>query len=151
MSHKGIRAIIEKAAKSLRDDIEFSYGRTSDFNLIRDKQYPFITCDTLTCTAGFTDNNVLNYVKIWSVSMAFYMLDKESSIAEEYALILDDTDYFVDGFIQKINNVLNDEDGILILNINQQAFIKATADILTGHLLNFQIQVPDNWNYCRDC
>lgn len=151
MSHKGIRALIEKASLSLRDDIQFSYGRTSDFNLIRNKQYPFVTCDTLTSSASFSDNNVLNYTKTWSASMAFYMLDNAESIADEYSLILDDTDKLVDQFIQKINNALNDEDGVLILNMNQQAFIKATSDILTGHLLSFQIQVPDNWDYCRDC
>jgi len=84
--------------------------------------------------------------------MAFYELDKESSSQEEYALLLDSADVLVDSFIQILNFSTEDTSTlpIVITNISQTPFIKATADILTGFLLTFQVLVPDDWDYCVD-
>lgn len=149
MSHKGTRLLIEDTAKSLGDNIKFTYARTEDFNVMRDKVYPFITLEPLVATASFTVNNVSNYMKVFNVTLTFYQLDKESSIGDDYKNILDDMDYLVDEFITKLNFFSNNDD-IIIQNINQQPFIKATADILTGWILTFQIVTPDNWNYCAN-
>jgi len=81
VSHKALRLLIENTAKKLGDDIQFTYARTSDFNLLRNKRYPFISLDTPTVTASYTENS-FNYTKTWTCSMAFYELDKESSSQE---------------------------------------------------------------------
>lgn len=151
MSHKGIRSLIEITAKSLGDNIEFTYARKSDFNVLRDKKYPFIALDPLVSVATFSDNNTFNYSKTWTANMAFYDLDVESSDGDQYREILDRMDDLIDKFITKLNFTSQDVDGIIITSINQQPFVKATADILTGFFLSFNIQVPDNWDYCRDC
>lgn len=155
MSHKGIRLLIENTAKSLGDDIQFTYARPSDFNVLRDKRYPFIACDPITASVEFADNSVLNYSKSWSVIMAFYMLDREASDQGEYSEILDATDILVDKFINKLNTYAYEtnttSDDIIISGISQNPFIKATADILTGHTLSFTIQVSDDFNYCDVC
>jgi len=148
MAHKWIRKLIEDTALSLGDDIQYAYGRTSDFNIIRDKRYPFINTDLLTASAEYSVDNVSNYTKTWRADMAFYQIDKEASSPEDYAEILDFTDGLVDSFINKLN--LRD-DGVVITNISQDPFIKATSDVLTGHFLSFNIQVPDNYDYCGDC
>lgn len=150
MSHKGIRLLIENTAKALGDDIQFTYARTSDFDILRDKRYPFIALDPLRANSQFSVNNVSNYTKTWSVDMAFYELDNSSYTQQDYSLILDDVDTLVDLFITKLNYYSNNDD-IIIQSISQQPFIKTTSDILTGYLLSFQILVPDNWNYCVDC
>lgn len=91
-------------------------------------------------------------MKTWQVEMAFYQLDNLASIQEEYALILDEMDGYVDNFINKLNfysesqQITSNE--IVITNIVQTPFIKATADILTGYLLSFRVQVNDQFNYC---
>lgn len=146
MSHKGIRLLIENTAKKLGDDIQFTYARASDFNMLRDKRYPFISLGLLSSGTIYSVNNTSNYFKTWNVTMAFYELDKMASIQSEYALILDSTDILLDSFIQKLNR--NDE--ITILAINQTPFVKDFTDILTGHILTFQLQVPDDWEYCAD-
>lgn len=152
MSHKSIRLLIQDTAKSLADNIQFNYARTSDFNVIRDKKYPFINCDPISAVPQFATDGVLNYMKAWSVSMAFYQLDKEGSTGDEYALILDEMDLYVDQFINKLNRFSYDSDKILIQSVNQQPFIKATADILTGYLLTFTIFAQDDFEYCEiDC
>lgn len=155
MSHKGVRLLIEDVAKSLADDMQFTYARTSDFNVLRDKRYPFIALDPLTAVPTYSVNNSSNYVKRWSAQMAFYQLDTESSDQTQYAKILDEMDFYVDQFINKLNlYAFNREEAseILITSISQTPFIKATADILTGYLLTFTIETPDDFNYCGlDC
>lgn len=152
VSHKGIRLLIEDTAKSLGDDIQFTYARTSDFNLMRDKRYPFITLDPLPSTPAYNADNVSNYMKTWAVSMAFYQLDNEGSTQEDYAKILDEMDGYVDNFLNKLNfysfNGPINSDELIIININQSPFVKATADILTGYILTFQLRVNDQFNYC---
>lgn len=150
--HSGIVSLIETVAKSLADNIQFDYGRTSDFNQKNDKSYPFIHLDPLTSTAGFAVDNTTQYLKTWSCAMAFYQLDREDSTESEYKLILDEMDELVDKFFTKLNHFDFDDattegttvttEQIIIQAINQQAFIKVTDDILTGWLVNFQIVEP---------
>lgn len=150
MSHKSIRLLIEDTAKSLADDIQFIYARTSDFDVLRDKKYPFVTLDLLTATPQYTVNGVSNYMKAWVCNMAFYQLDLEASTPEEYTIILDSMDDYVDKFINKLNFFSQQRDAIVIQSISQRAFTKATADILTGHLLTFTILAEEDFDYCKD-
>lgn len=156
VSHKGIRLLIEDTAKSLGDDVHFTYARTSDFNVMRDKRYPFIVLDPLRAAPAYTDNNVSNFMKTWAVNMAFYQLDSEGSTQHEYAKILDEMDGYVDNFLNKLNfyslNTRIDSSEIILTGLSQDPFIKATADILTGYILTFQMQITDQFNYCGlDC
>jgi hypothetical protein len=152
VSHKGIRLLLEDTAKSLGDDIQFDYGRTSDFNQLRNKQYPFISVSPLNASASYSVNNTFNYSKTYQVQMAFYQLDQEDSDQSSYALILDEMNDLADRFVNKLNyyidNCQTDSNDIIITNVSQQHFIKATADILTGYIMTLSIQVSDNFNYC---
>ncbi len=153
MSHKGIRLLLENTAKSLGDNIQFDYGRTSDFNMLRDKKYPFISVVPVTATATYAVNNTFNYSKTYQVQMAFYQLDKAASSQDEYACILDEMNALADQFVNKLNYFMEscneDSDTIIITGMNQRPFIKATSDILTGYFLDFSLQVTDNFNYCE--
>lgn len=153
MSHKGIRLLLEDTAKSLGDDIQFDYGRTSDFNLLRDKRYPFISVSPLTVNAFFAVNNASNYSRSYQVQIAFYQLDNDASTQEEYALILDEMADLADKFINKINTYIQGDcigsDDLTITGISMQPFIKVTADVLTGYIMTFTAQVADNFNYCE--
>lgn len=155
MSHKGVRTLIEDVATSLGDDMQYTYARTSDFNNLRDKRYPFISTDPLSSVPVFAVDNIRNYVKRWSVAMAFYQIDRESSDQTQYAKILDEMDEYVDQFINKLNLWAVKQDSInevILTGFSQQPFIKATADVLTGYTLTFIIEVPDTFDYCGiDC
>lgn len=150
MSHKSIRKLFEDTAKSLGDDIQFTYARPSDFNLLRDKRYPFISLDPLRSTSIFATNNTYNYTKTWFALMAFYELDNADSVQEDYSILLDSADILVDRFLGKLNFYSEQSDSIIIQNISQDPFIKATADYLTGYSLSLQIIVPNDWDYCKD-
>lgn len=152
MSHKSVRTFIENTAKSLRDDVQYTYAMTEDFDVLRDKKYPFITLDMLPSTPQYTVNGTHNYMKAWACSMAFYQLDRKGSSPEVYAAILDEMDELLDQFLNKLNTYSYDSDKILIQNISQTPFKQATADILTGYLLSFTLLVQDTFDYCDvDC
>ncbi len=119
---------------------------------MRDKRYPFITSDLLIALPVFSVNGVSNFNKQWLANMAFYQLDKEGSTQEEYAKILDEMDWYVDNFINKANSYmfqpgLNSDDFTMTF-AQQQPFIKATSDILTGWILPVTFNVSDQFNYC---
>lgn len=153
MSHKGIRLLLENTAKSLGDDIQFDYGRTSDFNMLPDKRYPFILIMPLNATASFTVNNTHNYVKVYQVISVFHQLDNTASDQGQYSLIMDEMNALADQFINKLNSFIEncniDSDNIIITNIAQTPLIKENADILTGYIMTFNLQVTDNFNYCE--
>lgn len=153
MSHLGIRKLIEDTAKSLGDDVQFTYARTSDFNVMRDKRYPFIVLDPLSAVPAYTVDNARNYSKVWTANMAFYQLDNEGSTQDAYAKILDEMDVFVDSFTNKLNFYSSRADSIILTGFNQAPFIKATSDVLSGYILTFNIEVLDDFNYCGldDC
>lgn len=148
--HRGVRLLIEAVAKSLADDIQFTYGRTSDFNQMTDKKYPFITLDPLQATPQYATNGTTNYMKAWVCNMAFYELDQKGSTQEEYTPILDEMDSYVDKFLNKLNFYTDNSDTLLLQGINQQPFVKATADVLTGYILTFTLFAQDNFEYCVD-
>lgn len=159
MSHKAVRTLIEDTVKSLQDNIQYFYGRASDFNQI-DKNIISVALDPLTANSTFSNNNVQDYSKTWAVQMAFWKLDTEDSIETAYQLILDETDNLVDRFLNKLNNyaieseLTYDLNGelIVITGISHLPFIKATASVLTGWTVTFNIQVPDTFDYCaNDC
>lgn len=148
--HRGVRLLIEATAKSLADNIQFTYGRTSDFNQMTDKKYPFITLDPLQATPQYATAGTQNYMKGWACQMAFYQLDKKGSNQDEYSLILDEMDSYVDKFLNKLNFYTDTSDHILLQGINQQPFVKATADVLTGYIVTFTLLAEDTFEYCAD-
>lgn len=150
MSHKGLRTLLQDTAQSLGDNILVVYGKDTDFNQMRDKRFKAINISPLVAGAEFAVDGVTNYSKTWNVRIAFYDLDKEASLQAEYSKILDDIDVIVDGFITKLNFYTQQSDGILISSITQTPFIKALADILTGYIVTFSVQLTDDFNYCLD-
>jgi hypothetical protein len=149
MSHKAIRTLLEETALSLADDIQFSYGTETDFNQSEKKGSILINVAPLVSIPSYTVNGVFNYQKQWNVEMVFYKVDNSQEI--EYTQILDELDELVDRFTNNLNSFQEKSDQIVIQAMNQTPFIKATAEILSGWLLTFQILVMDDFDYCRDC
>ena len=145
MSHKSLRTLIENTVKSIHDDVQYSYGEETDFNQTRKKGVIMVNLSPLVANSVFDDNNVLNYSKAWNIQMAVYKRDKQDNV--NYGEILDATDDFIDRFVNKLNLT----ETLTISGINQTPFIKALADILTGHLLTMTVTLNDSFEYCEDC
>lgn len=149
MSHKAIRTLLEETALSLADDIQFSYGTETDFNQSEKKGSILINVAPLVSVPTYTVNGVFNYQKQWNVEMVFYKVDNSQEI--EYTQILDELDELVDRFTNNLNSFQEKSDQIVIQAMNQTPFIKATAEILSGWLLTFQILAMDDFSYCKEC
>lgn len=154
MSHKAVREFIRDKALALGDNIKFGYGRSSDFNQIKDKKYPYVWLDPLTSSVNLDSN----FTETYNVALFFYRYDSADSTEEQYKLILDTTDKSVQTFLRLINEALNDDDSqdltslqsrnIEITQVTKEPVIKVMADVLTGWIVRFSLTVPDTFNYC---
>lgn len=149
MSHQSVVAIHKDTALSLGDDIQFGYGRQTDFNQIKNKRYPYIWLALLSSSASFTVNNVSNYTNVWSVTILFCEMDREDSIETTYEKILDRMDALADKFVNSLNLRFNEMDADVVLQgVSKLPFIKDAVDDITGWLVQYQLLVPDDFDYC---
>jgi hypothetical protein len=159
MSHKAVREFIGDIARSLRDDVKFGYGRSSDFNQIKDKKFPYIWLDPLSSTTEINTDAGYTISETYTCNLVFYRFDSPDSTENQYKLILDETDKLVQEFIRKTNddltaytelsNTLNTHN-TSISAISKQAVIKVMTDCLTGWVLTFNLTVPDTFDYCSE-
>lgn len=152
MSHQSLRLLIRDAAQSVGDNIQFGYGRRSDYNLITSKSFPFVWLLPLTSSASFVNNNADVYQKTWNVVLIFIDLDKSGSKESEFDDILDRMDTLVDQVVNRINDwYLKSTDvvGTLTMrNITQNPIIKEDSSINTGWIVTFQVTLSDDFEYC---
>lgn len=153
MSHRSVRLLIEAAAKSLSDDIQFGYGRRSDFNQSGDKSYPYVWLLPLTASQVIPTTDKPR-TKTWSIVLVVITLDQSDSVPKQFDSLLDDMDDLVDRLVFRIDDWYRTTDDIVgtltITNVNQVSIIKDDADIHTGWLLSFQMTVSDDFSYCVD-
>lgn len=155
MSHKAVRQLIRDTSKSLGDSVQFVYARATDFNAIRDKKYPFIQLELLNSNASFSESNV-TLTSNYPIAMTFYELDSVTGSEDNTTKILDETDELAQAFMRKMNLFSFTEDdtvavatkNIVLTNFKLQSFVKMTTDCLTGWIMRFDMEVPDDFDYC---
>lgn len=152
MSHLSLRTLIEDVAKSLSDKVQFGYGRRSEFNAITNKRYPYIWLLPLTASRRYPGVDGTK-TKLWNVALVFLDLDKADSNEKQTAKIHDELDVMVDRFLESLDTWdMRSEDVIgsfEITNDNQQPFFKDDTDINSGWLLTLQVELSDDFDYCR--
>lgn len=155
MSHKAVRQLIEEVSQSLADNIVFVYARETDFNSITNKKDPLVRLELLKSNPYFIEEKMtLN--AYYPIEMMFYQLDDMQGAEEETLKVLDDCDKLVQEFLRKLNRLDFNEDTtvsistytVTISNIQCQPFIKQTVDCLTGFVVSFTMEVPDDFDYC---
>lgn len=155
MSHRAVRDFLKDKVLELGDNIKFGYGRSSDFNQIKDKKYPYVWCDPLVSTVNIDEN----FTETYSVNLFFYRYDEADSTEDQYKIILDTTDESVQSFLRLLNEQLTNEDSLSLVeryqarnvglsNVTKEPVIKVMADVLTGWILRFNLTVPDQFDYC---
>lgn len=151
MSHRSVRLLLEDVAKSLADNIQFGYGRRSEFNMIEGKSYPYIWLMPLTGGRRFINNNTTK-TKTWNVAILFLDVDRADANEKESERIHDEQDDTVDKYLQRLDDWSQTSKDILgdltIQNDNQVPFYKDDSGIHTGWFVTFQIVVSDQFEYC---
>lgn len=152
MSHASVRLLLHDVAKSLADDIEFGYGRKSEFNILSgttpSKRWIWLL--PLTASGRFKTNPTRT--KRWNVAILFLEQDTSDATHDDSAHILDNQDALLSRFSQALDDwYLRSEDALgalAIENDSQDPFYKDNSDIQTGWLLRFQLVVSDDFEYC---
>ena len=151
MSHASVKLLLHDVAKSLADNVQFGYGRRSEFNMISQPRYPYIWLLPLTASRRYTGDNPTK-TKVWNVALVFLDLDKADANERESEKILDEQDTTADKYMQRLDDWYERSDDIIgafqITNDNYQPFYKDDAGIHTGWLVTFQMQVSDDFFYC---
>jgi hypothetical protein len=154
MSHQSVRFLLRDVSNSLADNIEFKGGRDSEFNnLIANKAYKS-NYRWLLPMSGTKSNFSTNQtrVTIWTIAINFLKLDDFDASAEETNSLHDIVDLQVDAFLQRLDDWSQTSQDIVgeivILSIRKSPFYKDQAGIFSGWRLDFQLQVPDDFEYC---
>src|SRR5690606_35366909 len=152
MSHRSVRLLIEDAAKSLGDSIQFGHGKRTEFNQKKKPEDPWIWLLPLNAIPRYTNNNSTeNYEKQWNVIMVFLKMDRSDSLETEYNPILDDMDDLVDRFINRLNDwsmkATDTVGDFIIQNISHTNCIKSDTDIYTGTFDCIDLIVFNHFEY----
>jgi hypothetical protein len=154
-SHLAVRTLISDTIKSIDDSILYAYARASDFNTLGKKEDKRVCLDPLKQILTPIPNG-FGFTKTYQVALVFYKLDDKQGAEDASAIILDETDLLSDNFVNKLNDILLDEDNtddistqtVEITNVNKEPVIKVTADVCTGYILRMDLIVPDSFDYC---
>lgn len=154
MSHASVRSLLRDVAKSLSDNVQFGYGRKSEFNMIQNKaDYQWVWLLPLTAGGRYRGNPTESTkTKRWNVAILFLGWDKSDANHDESAHVLDDQDDLLSRYTQSLDDwyerSIDTTGAFTIENDTQDPFYKDNASIQTGWLLRFQMVVSDDFNYC---
>jgi hypothetical protein len=159
MSHRSVVQLIKDTATSLADNIQFGYGRRSDFNLQTTPNSDsapsgvWMWLQPLSANPTYTNNsNTENYQKTWNCILLILIPDKSDSTEKEYKVQLDEADELADKFINRLNDwayKTSDTVGpVTLQNFQQNPIIKGDADIFSGWWVSFQMVTSDDFDYC---
>lgn len=157
--HRAVRTLLRDTATSLADNVVFTYARASAANQISKNKDHMIRLDPLNQSVDPTESGY-NFTKTYKVGLVFYGYDKKDGTEEDTALVLDAMDELSDKFLNKLNLFTMGEDSELtqgsiaheqveLKNITKQSFIKVFVDVLSGYIVQFDMVVPDTFDYCK--
>lgn len=151
MLYKSLYTLLQTTATSLPFDVEFNHGSGSDINIFSD-QNKSVLIWLSPLRKNFTFPNQANRMfSNWTVELAFYMKDQKDASNEQSLAILETSDkittkYLIDlqDSVASLDNIVDD----ISISGSQESFIKRTSHVLTGHLVTFNINLPDDFEYC---
>jgi predicted DNA-binding protein YlxM (UPF0122 family) len=153
MSHQAVRDFIKDTVLSVRDDIQFTYGRESTFD-------PTVITTNYACLLLPLkyDPEFVNttHNRVYRISMIFYAFDSMDGDEVETQDTLDEVDEILTTFQNVLNLNPNSEDTELnliteLIEISNEAVvsrIKQTSKNMTGWQYDFSMMVPDQFDYC---
>ncbi len=152
MSHRSVRLLLEDVAKSLADNIEFGYGRKSEFNIIQGKSANhWIWCLPLQGSRELA-NGMETRTNRWDVAILFLEHDPSDSSHDHSGSVLDYQDSIVQRYAQALDewylNLSDTVGAFSIENFSQTPIYKENSEVQSGWLVRFQLLTPDDFDYC---
>lgn len=147
MTRSEIRTFLQNGVEALNPSMPFGSGRITEWNSNRSNEYPGIWWES----NQTVDVEIVNQVLPsdgWPVALHIGKKDAIDSSTTEYEQLIDDCDYVAQQLIRQYNQVVESSDNSTISGISRQPFIKKHADIVTGVILSFTLNVPDTTDLC---
>lgn len=164
MKREDIRQFLKDGANAV--EIFFDSGRITEFNSLPEKEYPFAWVESLSTSTDLVSQRLIDD---WSVVIHVAKLDKMDSLQNEYENIVDECDQIARKLIWQYNKILYSSDSsvtatdtlsdnetlkrtvyslLTISGVTREPFIKKHAECLTGVILSFTLNSPDNTDVC---
>lgn len=146
MKRREIKAFIKSGVDALSPSIRFNTGRLTEFNSQRSNEYPYIWLETIGNTGDFTANQLP--VDDWEPVIYIAKKDAVDSSPEQYEEIIDQCDEIAQKLKYQLNQVVEGYKLVTLSGFAREPFVKKFADCLSGVMLSFTINSPDQTNVC---
>lgn len=149
---EGLYNLLKSVSDNIGFDVEFQQGRASDINIFSDNNKSVLIWLSHFSTTGAFPNKGNRMFRNFNIELAFYQRDEMASTNDQTRAILQRCDKIILKYFLDLNTSITDLDGasedVEVLNFSQQPFIKVFTHILTGHVVSFNLNLPDDFNYC---
>jgi hypothetical protein len=147
MKRSELRSFVQSGVSAINPQLAFDSGKLTDFNSNRNNEYPKVFYESVQEVPVDLVNEILPLDQ-WPVILHIGKKDSMDSIPNQYELLIDECDEVAQKLIRQYNLVLSDSEKVTVSGYTRQPFVKKHADCITGVILSFTLNVPDQTNLC---
>lgn len=146
MTREEVRDFLESGVNELVPAVEFGAGLITDFNSIRNHQYPSVWQIDANSNSELLMSGAP--VDTWDIELVIAQKDRMDSSPTEYEHIVDDCDEIAQKLVYQYRNIVDGYKMTTMTNVSREPFVKKFADVLSGVTLKFSLISPDKTNLC---
>ena len=148
-NYQAIYDLVNQASQQISYPVDFKWGEVSDIQQFKgDYSKTVLWLMPPTWTGSFP-NNLNRILKTYQITIYVAQKDRQGSSPEQRSKITFDCDGVVTEFLIKLkDNIANQNREIGFENLNVQAFYRQTDEQHTGLQVQFNLEVPDDFEYC---
>jgi hypothetical protein len=148
-TYKSIHDLLKATAQGLPLSNTFRHGLKDDINVFHDGGFPLIWLWPMVRTGSFIGNtNRMSLV--YAVRLFFLNQDALDSTPEQQLKVLQSMDSALEEYLIDLNQKALGYDDVTITGISIEPVFRDSVYAASGHLLRFNLTVPDTFGYCCD-
>lgn len=144
MKRSQVRDFIKAGVDKLQ--LDFGFGRPSEFSSKRDSQYPIVWLDSLSVDVELSP--IGTPINSWVVVLYIMDKDKAGSSTAEYEDTVDGCDFIAQKLIRLYDQAISGYKLVQIVGIRREPYIHKFADDASGVILSFTLTDPDKTDVC---
>lgn len=147
MKRREIRSFIQSGVNDM-NSVEFGSGLITDFNSIRNHQYPAVWQNIKPVSVNIGGAGSSSPLDTWDIELTIGQKDAMDSSPEQYEDLIDNCDEIAQKLTYKYRNIVGGYKIVTLEDFSRTPFVKKYADCITGVVLAFKMIVPDKTNVC---
>lgn len=149
MTRKEIRAFCKAGVAIVQRDMPFGWGRLTEFNSRPNKELPYAWMESPT-TTGDPPAHGGATIESWAITLHIADKDQVDALGEHSECIIDACDLIAQKLTQVFDKMLEPSMWVVTTGMRRDPFTKRHADCLSGIILTFTLQAPQNRSFCTD-